>query len=91
MGDSKPASGENSSAKAPPTILKPGEVAPGSSQRVRLPVSLPDTPPDKTTPAPAAPSPTAEPGNPSAAAPANQPVADAPEDKTADAPNTSTH
>jgi hypothetical protein len=105
MGDSKPASGENSSAKAPPTILKPGEVAPGSSQRVRLPVSLPDTPPDKTTPAPAAPSPTAEPGNPSlapggpldssanpsAAAPANQPVADAPENKTADAPNTSTH
>jgi len=45
-------------SSGPPTILKPGEVAPGSSQRVRLPVSLPDTPPgaptDKTTPAPAA-------------------------------------
>ena len=67
-------------SSGPPTILKPGEVAPGSSQRVRLPVSLPDTPPDKTTPAPAtstpanksagdpgAPSPTAEPGNPSMA------------------------
>jgi hypothetical protein len=54
-------------SSGPPTILKPGEVAPGSSQRVRLPVSLPDTPPDKTAPAPTAPSPTAEPENPSMA------------------------
>lgn len=57
--------GDGAAEKAgPPTILKPGEVAPGSSQRVRLPVSLPETPPDKTIP-PAAPSPTGEPGNPS--------------------------
>jgi hypothetical protein len=59
-------------SSGPPTILKPGEVAPGS-QRVRLPVNLPDTAPEtapdtapaKTTPAPATPSPTGEPGNPS--------------------------
>ena len=82
----------------PPTILKPGEIAPGSSQRVRLPVNLPDTPPDKTTPAPAAPSPTAEPGNPSMApggvassAPADQPIADAPADLPADKPAADNH
>ena len=86
---------------APPTILKPGEVAPGSEQRVRLPVNLPDTPPDKTTPAPAAPSPNTEPGNPSmtpggdgpvhpvrksaTAPPADQPVPDTPIDLSTDA------
>jgi hypothetical protein len=46
MGDTKPASKEDGSAKAPPSILKPGEVAPGSSRHVLLPVSTP--PADKT-------------------------------------------
>jgi hypothetical protein len=44
MGDGRPGGGD-SGAAAPPTILKPGEVAPGSQQQVRLPVSAP--PPDK--------------------------------------------
>ncbi len=43
MGDGKP--GGESGAAPPPTILKPGEVAPGSQQQVRLPVSA--TPQDK--------------------------------------------
>jgi len=52
MGDQKPGNGETG-AIAPPTILKPGEVAPGSSQRVRLPVSTPTptTTQDKSDPA----------------------------------------
>jgi len=40
MGDSKPGNGEEGS-KTPPTILKPGEVAPGSSQQVNKPVNRP--------------------------------------------------
>jgi hypothetical protein len=42
MGDSKPgdSSGDSESASAPPTILKPGETAPGGSQRVQYPVEL---------------------------------------------------
>ena len=48
LGDSNPPE-KMGPRPSPPTILKPGEVAPGSEQRVRLPVSLPDTPPDKTT------------------------------------------
>jgi hypothetical protein len=47
MGDSKPAAGaEEGAAKAPPSILKPGEVAPGSTRRVLLPVSTPPSGPD---------------------------------------------
>ena len=42
MGDGKPGNGEDGSAK-PPTILKPGETAPGSQKRVLLP--LPDDKP----------------------------------------------
>lgn len=38
MGDGKPGGSET---RAPPTILKPGEIAPGSSQQVQLPVSAP--------------------------------------------------
>ena len=44
MGDERPRDrdGESgSAASAPPTILKPGESAPGSSQRVQYPVSKP--------------------------------------------------
>jgi hypothetical protein len=47
MGDTKQAGGSST----PPTILKPGEVAPGSSQRVRLPVTPP--PADDSRDAPA--------------------------------------
>ena len=46
MGDGKPGSGGDSGA-APPTILKPGESAPGSSQRVQYPVTSSTPPPDK--------------------------------------------
>ena len=42
LGDSKPAAGaEEGAAKGPPSILKPGEVAPGSTRRVLLPVTPP--------------------------------------------------
>jgi hypothetical protein len=54
MGDDKPGNGDTGSAK-PPTILKPGEAAPGSQKRVLLPV--PDDKP--TTDKPADPSTTA--------------------------------
>jgi hypothetical protein len=40
MGDSKPRNAEGESA-APPTILKPGETAPGSNQQVQMPVGVP--------------------------------------------------
>ena len=73
MGDGKPGNGEAGSS-APPTILKPGEVAPGSSQRVRLPVPKPDPAQTGNAPTPAtSPSGPAEPGNP-AAAPGDKPV-----------------
>ncbi len=52
MGDSKPgdSSGDSESASAPPpTILKPGESAPGASQRVQYPPA-----PQKTQDGPAA-------------------------------------
>jgi len=50
MGDAKPGNGEDGSAK-PPTILKPGEAAPGSQKRVLLPVpaSTPVPTPDSTS------------------------------------------
>jgi hypothetical protein len=54
MGDSKPADGE-SGAAPPPTILKPGEHAPGSSNQVQMPVSVPDSTQDKTSTVPAHP------------------------------------
>jgi hypothetical protein len=47
MGDAKPGGGgESGPGVAPPTILKPGEIAPGSSQKVNLPVSAPASGPD---------------------------------------------
>jgi len=50
MGDGKPGDREGDSAPAagqPPTILKPGETAPGASQRVQYPVTSSTPPPDK--------------------------------------------
>jgi hypothetical protein len=58
MGDEKPGNGEDGSAK-PPTILKPGEAAPGSSKRVLLPVPASSPAQDKTSPTPANPPPAA--------------------------------
>jgi len=58
MGDGKPGNGEDGSAK-PPTILKPGEAAPGSSKRVLLPVPASSPAQDKTSPTPANPPPVA--------------------------------
>jgi hypothetical protein len=79
MGDSNAGSAEDRAAKAPPTILKPGEVAPGSSQRVLLPVSKTASGPggaqDKSDPAATTTAPgTTAPAAP-AAAPAGQPAA----------------
>jgi hypothetical protein len=53
MGDGKPANGDTGATR-PPTILKAGEVAPGSSQQVRLPVSAPANPANPQAGAPAA-------------------------------------
>jgi hypothetical protein len=50
MGDPKPENGDEGSAR-PPTILKPGEVAPGSQQQVQRPVVVPLAAPDTTAPA----------------------------------------
>jgi len=47
MGDAKPGNGENGSRK-PPTMLKPGESAPGSQKRVLLPVPASSPPQDKS-------------------------------------------
>jgi hypothetical protein len=52
LGD-KPAAKD---AASPPTILNPGEKAPGNSQRVRLPVSIPTSAPANDPNAPANPS-----------------------------------
>lgn len=60
MGDTRPPNGENGTATPPPTILKPGEAAPGSSSQVQMPVSVPTD----TTPA--------DPPSPPADKPANQ-------------------
>jgi hypothetical protein len=54
MGDAKSGSGEAGAVK-PPTILKPGEVAPGSSQQVQMPVSVPKPTPVSNDPGPASP------------------------------------
>jgi len=51
MGDGKPGSSDAGPA-SPPSILKPGEVAPGSQQQVKLPVSAPASAPDKAPQAP---------------------------------------
>jgi len=76
MGDNNATgNSEEHSAKAPPTILKPGEVAPGSSQRVLLPVPTPPAGPDKTG------------QDKNDTAPANQPAAAT--DKPADPPTVS--
>jgi len=77
MGDAKPGNGEDGAAK-PPTILKPGEAAPGSQRRVLLPVpaSTPDSTPaqDKgATTDSTAPADKPAPANP----PADQPAASA--------------
>jgi hypothetical protein len=50
MGDSKPGGNSEGRAAAPPSILKPGEVAPGSSQQVQLPVSAPAPTPTPQSP-----------------------------------------
>jgi len=50
MGDAKPGNGDESGAK-PPTILKPGEAAPGSQKRVLLPVPDANDKQDKSAPA----------------------------------------
>jgi hypothetical protein len=50
MGDAKPGHGEDGAAK-PPTILKPGEAAPGSQKRVLLPVPASSPAQDKSAPA----------------------------------------
>ena len=49
MGDQKPEGGETG-AVTPPTILKPGETAPGSSTRVKLPVNIPTQDKDPAVP-----------------------------------------
>jgi hypothetical protein len=54
MGDAKPAGGEADGSK-PPTILKPGEVAPGSQQQVQMPVKPASSTQDKNSPDPAGP------------------------------------
>ena len=36
LGDARPSNGEESTGRAAPSILQPGEVAPGSTQRVQL-------------------------------------------------------
>lgn len=52
MGDTHPRGDEDSGAAraAPPTILKPGEVAPGSQQQVQMPVDVPAQDKNATAP-----------------------------------------
>ncbi len=69
MGDAKPGNGEDGTAK-PPTILKPGEAAPGSQKRVLLPTPDASAAQDKSAPA----NPTAAPAD----KPAGAPVASIP-------------
>jgi hypothetical protein len=78
MGDASPTEGDGTRGSKP-TILKPGEGAPGAEQRVQLPTSDPGPPADKappsdSTPAPAAGTVPAHPDT-SAPAPAQQVVA----------------
>jgi len=91
MGDSSPGNGE-SGAKAPPTILKPGEVAPGSSQHVQMPVKpvAPTADASGTTPAnpSAAPAVAGAPGAPTATPTPATPAATA--DQPADTKTTAT-
>jgi hypothetical protein len=71
MGDSAPGNGETGT-KVPPTILKPGEVAPGSSSQVQLPVKPAAPAQDASAPGGAAPgtAPSAQPaGSPAMATP----------------------
>ncbi|HEX9200579.1 MAG TPA: hypothetical protein VF865_13530 [Acidobacteriaceae bacterium] len=49
MGDAKPGNGEEGTKPPPPSILNPGEAAPGSSQQVQMPVAVPTKTDDKTT------------------------------------------
>jgi hypothetical protein len=60
MGDGKPGNGEDGTAK-PPTILKPGEAAPGSQKRVLLPTPDSSATQDKNAPANPAAAPTDKP------------------------------
>jgi len=50
LGDAKPGNGEDGSVK-PPTMLKPGEAAPGSQKRVLLPVPATNDKQDERAPA----------------------------------------
>ena len=73
MGDGSPSGSDpDHPTKAPPTILKPGEAAPGTSQRVQLPVKPASSDPDKTSPNSTDPSATP------ADKPADQPAASTP-------------
>jgi hypothetical protein len=81
LGDNKPPTeGDEGPAKAPPSILKPGEVAPGSSERVRLPVSVPAAGPAAAPgdSAPAGQAPAGAPATPTDKAPAEQLMASVP-------------
>jgi len=49
LGDAKSAGGEDEPSRAAPSILKSGEIAQGSTQRVRLPLPS-DTTQDKSAP-----------------------------------------
>jgi hypothetical protein len=75
LGDNGPSSKEEGAAKAPPSILKPGEVAPGSTRRVLVSVPASTAGQDKTG------------QDKSDPAPANTPAA--PADKPADQPASS--
>jgi len=71
MGDAPPTEGDGSRSEKP-TILKPGEGAPGAEQRVHLPDPDLGPPPDKAPPSDSTPAPPAGtvPAHPDASAPA---------------------